>query len=282
MTDDPTPIPPDNTPEETPGDGEPESGSIVDALSPGIPLPAPASIKRALPFKALVGSVLFIATLLTVFLSLFTKPGNRGELPELKRALAQLEEGSALLFIPDAIALDSSRDVHLVLHPEWQPEAFIENLHATGTVDTIQFPVASRMKAYLISRDSDFEILSIPPGHDSKPIFDSTATTWTWDVKALQPGDLKLRVGIDAHLPLPNGAVEHNVFTSPPARVEVKGRFSRYVLAFIRNNWQWLWAVLLVPGVRWVWIRWKDWEDGKTPRPPFGFNVSQTPTFGKK
>jgi len=86
---------------------------------------------------------------------------------------------------------------------------------------------------------------------ESQVVSTGQPTTWEWQIKALSEGIQYLHLSLDAHFKIQDEDAVRELETfdrdiavevSPLARVS----------SFLTQNWQWVWAALLVPGVPWL------------------------------
>ena len=84
-------------------------------------------------------------------------------------------------------------------------------------------------------------------------------TKWKWDVGAITSGSHKLYLVLNTVITVDGEKAPRTIRTFDHS-IEVKVKFTSQVATFFDNNWQWLWAAIIVPIAGFLWKRRKGSE----------------------
>lgn len=113
--------------------------------------------------------------------------------------------------------------------------------------------IEDSMKAYLLPYDNDeFDIRPVQP-EPEQFIPPSGYAEWDWNVRALRSGMNRIEMSIYGVLNSDTGDTQFRTAYDRTIIVGVVPMY--YVNRFIAENWQWLWAAILVPGFTYWWTR---------------------------
>jgi hypothetical protein len=164
--------------------------------------------------------------------------------------------GQIAFNVPPVMALDQSYLIALNLglsKTEEELKTDLRNQGVKGDLKSDSIKVDTNMQA-ILSGDG-FTIT--PVTADKLPISANNITEWKWDVRPVKTGTLRLHVVINALVDLNDGAGKqpYPVRTfDQEYQIAVPWR-NRFVFAFVGNNWQWLWATLVIPVAGLLWNR---------------------------
>jgi hypothetical protein len=168
-------------------------------------------------------------------------------LDEIDRYLNRLDPGSIAFNAPDRMQAGDVAEIRLLLSPDLTVAALQEQLQGLpGVVQGAVIKVAPRMEATLTGQN--FTITAVTPS--TQAVARNETTEWRWDVSAHSAGEHRL------HLVL-NATIEGTSRTlrTFDRTIVVDVTLGQQISAFARDNWEWLWATVLVPVAGWVWKR---------------------------
>lgn len=129
--------------------------------------------------------------------------------------------------------------------------ALPEGLQGPGKPQEAPLKVSEIMKVTLTGDRNAFLIQAI--GDEKQVVAGKPYAQWEWHVTPLQSGDQKLTLTATAIISLPERgeASIHYKTLEKPIIVHVDRWYTSS--QFIANNWQWLWAVVIVPAAGLLW-----------------------------
>lgn len=154
---------------------------------------------------------------------------------------------------PETIQLGDTAVVQLELSPSFSVDELKAMITEPGKKEgeSIFMPFSRRVEAHLTG--SAFKI--VPLGTEiARAVEPGAICEWSWEVTPTQSGTHLLSLTIDAVVVIEgkDAAREKRVFGKP---IRVNVTLVQMVAGFISNNWQWLWAVGLVPLGGWMFER---------------------------
>jgi hypothetical protein len=129
--------------------------------------------------------------------------------------------------------------------------ALAQGLQGPGKPQEESLKVSEVMKVTLTGDRNAFLIQNI--GEEDQVVAGKQYAQWEWHVTPLQSGDQKLTLTATAKIFLP-GRGEKPIYhktLEKPIIVQVDRWYASK--QFIANNWQWLWAVVVVPAAGLLW-----------------------------
>jgi hypothetical protein len=167
---------------------------------------------------------------------------------ELDKKLAHMKQGNIAFNVPPVMSLDQTYLIALNLSLAKTSDELKDELRdkgVTGDLKTDRISVDSNMQAILTG--DGFAIN--PVTADKLPISANNVTEWKWDVRPIKSGTLRLHVVINALVDLNDGTGRQPYpVKSFDKEYDVAVPWkNRFVFAFIGNNWQWLWATIVIP-----------------------------------
>jgi hypothetical protein len=172
---------------------------------------------------------------------------------ELKRA--QLERFT-LTPSTDTLTVGQTATVELIMRPGRRLIEMIATATPAGSPPS-QPQVTGVMKADL---DGGFAFAVTPDEPVQKGVRAHGDTDWNWSIRALEQGVQKLTARLTTPVMFEGTLTDVDVrdidltivvIPVPPATIPVTAQ----VLNFLGDNWQWLWAAILVPCAGWLWKR---------------------------
>ena len=179
-----------------------------------------------------------------------SEPEN-SPLSVVDQILERLDLGNIAFNTPDIMGLDEVYQVELLLSPSEDSASLAESITGDGPVETVEgVRVAPEMEATLVG--AGFEIKAATPARQA--VGRLQRTRWAWDVSPKSKGSKNLHLTLSARI-LVEGKDTPYVVKTFSRTIKVEVSFWGSVLAFLGNNWQWLWTTLIVPLVMWLWKR---------------------------
>jgi len=77
-------------------------------------------------------------------------------------------------------------------------------------------------------------------------------TQWNWDVTPVEGGEQLLSIIVTVVIKLPDGSWKSKELGVFSKTIKVKVSSQRTLSQFIRNNWQWMMATLIIPTAAWL------------------------------
>ena len=213
----------------------------------------------------LIGAVVLCA-LLGMFLTVSVENGDLptliapppdDRLSAVDRILQNLELGNIAFNAPQTINLRETAVIQLMLSLATPTEELKQMIEAAGEKEGAQIRVSDRMEARLSG--PNFAITAITPELQAVSRID--ITEWKWEVKPSSHGRHNLHLTVSALLNV-DGASTPRVIRTFDKMLEVEVAWHQRVGSFVEENWQWLWAAILVPLVGWLWKRKSGRADG--------------------
>jgi hypothetical protein len=137
-----------------------------------------------------------------------------------------------------------------MLSLETPTEELKQMIEAAGEKEGAQIRVSDRMEARLSG--PNLAITAITPEIQAVSRIDFTE--WKWEVKPTGHGRHNLHLTVSALLDV-DGASTPRVIRTFDKVLEVGVAWDQRVGSFVEENWQWLWAAILVPLAGWLWKR---------------------------
>jgi hypothetical protein len=95
-----------------------------------------------------------------------------------------------------------------------------------------------------------FDIKALTP--ERQAISPTSQTEWLWQLTPKAPGQHEITLSISAVVTVDGNTAERFIKTFEKT-VIVEITTMQYIMGFAKQYWQWLWTVLIVPGI--VWLR---------------------------
>jgi hypothetical protein len=169
-----------------------------------------------------------------------------------------LESASIVYTPPKDIRWKSSATNELDLSPQYSIEELKQQITKINQEEGANIQVSSTMDALL--EGPDFTITPATPTRQA--VSSQRITSWTWDIEPAKTGTRPLHMTLSALIDI-QGELTPLAFKVYDDNVEVNETLPQHIEEFFSNNWQWLWAALLVPVVGWLWTKYKRWKANK-------------------
>lgn len=178
------------------------------------------------------------------------KEGRHALIAAVDRILDSLAQANIAFNAPASMNLTESTQIHLLLSLEQSIEDLHKALTQAGDKQGAQIRVAERMEAHLTGQN--FRITAITP--EEQAITSKGVTEWEWEVKPTTPGRHNLHLTLTALFAVDGNSTRRSIRTFDKT-IEVEITWSQQISEFVINNWQWLWAAILLPLIGWLWKR---------------------------
>ena len=171
-------------------------------------------------------------------------------LGDVDRLLEEMELGTIAFNVPANINIDDSPQIQLILSLAETIEKLKQSISGEGEKVGATIRVSDRMEARLSGYM--FQITAITP--EIQAVSKRQQTEWKWEVQPKKEGRHKLHLTLAALLEVDEHSTPRVIRTFDKIIV-VNVTMTKKIGLFIKNNWQWLWAAILVPVVGWLWKR---------------------------
>lgn len=166
------------------------------------------------------------------------------------RILAKLAFGNVAFNAPKTMNLHETAVIQLLLSLETPIDELKQMVEAAGEKEGEQIRVYDRMQAHLSG--PNFAITAITD--ETQAVSRSNITEWKWEVKPNSGGRHNLHLTMEVLLSVDGASTPRGIRTFDKV-IEVEVAWHQRVGSFFENNWQWLWAAILVPIIGWLWKR---------------------------
>jgi flagellar basal body-associated protein FliL len=182
--------------------------------------------------------------------------GEEEEYPSLEnvdKALKSLVLGNIAFNTPKEIQWNNTAVIELLLSPSFSVDELKDKIQEAGEREGAKIRVADQMSAVL--KSSGFEIKELTP--KIQAISFEEITDWKWEITPIKRGEQTLYLTISAIL-FVNGERTPRKIESYREKIYIKVTFMQLLSFFIKDKWNWLWSVILVPLIIWIWKKWKS------------------------
>ena len=177
-----------------------------------------------------------------------TPPPNSVEL--IDQILRELNWGNIAFNAPSTMQYAQAQSVELLLSPSLSAEDLQAKLHQNVGAESAHVHVSNRMEAQLTG--TGFTIQALRP--DLQAVTSEQVTRWKWEVTPTERGRQTLHLTLSAHIEVA-GRDTPLVVRTFHREIQVNITVPQRLSGFIQNNWQWLWATLVVPIAGYLWQR---------------------------
>ena len=177
-------------------------------------------------------------------------PKNNGSPISVDSLLKKMELGSIAFNAPININIDDSPQIQLILSLDETIEKLKQSITEEGEKVGATIRVSDRMEARLSGYM--FQITAITP--EIQAVSKLQQTEWKWEIHPKEEGKHKLHLTLTALLEI-DGRSTPRVIRTFDKIIEVNVTTTQMISLFFKNNWQWLWAAILVPIAGWLWKR---------------------------
>jgi hypothetical protein len=180
-----------------------------------------------------------------------------GSVSAVDRIIQAMDWGNVAYNVPRSIRLGATEEIQLLLSLQQSLKDLQHDVTAAGEVEGARVQVSNVMKASLSG--SDFQIEVISP--ETQAISSTGTTEWKWEIRPKTAGEHQVHLVLSALFEVDGVSAARPIKTyDRTITIEVTPGYQ--VRDFIRRNWQWLWAAVLVPLVT-VYVKWKQGDKGQ-------------------
>lgn len=162
--------------------------------------------------------------------------------------LQRMSNANIAFNAPQSMSLEDTATIELKLGLNTEISDLKGLIESEGPKEGFNIKVAERMEARLSGQN--FAITAITP--EVQAISRNEITSWSWEVKPKAKGQQYLHLTLTALIGINGNSTPRTLRTFSKA-VNVEITQAQQLESFIGQNWQWLWATLLVPIAGWVW-----------------------------
>lgn len=170
-------------------------------------------------------------------------------------AVQSLEWGTIVFNVPSQMRYQERYVVELVLSmtaSRAELQAELETGAGAGA-QSAEIRISNEMEARLTG--TGFTFKRIEPA--SQAVSRLATTRWRWEVIPEERGTRVLHLALYAHIRIA-GSDKRYVVRTFDRTINVQITMPQRVTGFVFENWQWLWAALLLPTAGYLWKRRKD------------------------
>jgi len=170
----------------------------------------------------------------------------------IQDAFDNLPMASIAFNAPEAMALEETGGIELLLSLTEPVEVLQKQLTEIGKRHGAQIRVGTQVEATLLPvRKTAFEVAAIGPDTQNlRP----DGNRWAWRITPLEAGAQELYLTVSAVYQV-GGRDGRATMSTYRHNITVNVTPWKRIKAFGKNNWQWLWATLLIPAAGWLWKR---------------------------
>lgn len=162
------------------------------------------------------------------------------------KALDKLEIANIAFNAPQKMNAEESTMIQLFLGISKSSEELSKEITAPGTKESASIRVSKYMEAQLTG--ANFSITAVTP--EKQMISRNSITDWKWEVQPKSEGRLKLHLMLTAIIDV-NGTSVQKAIRTFDREIEVEITIRQALSHFVKENWQWLWAAILIPLFGW-------------------------------
>ncbi|MFT7224391.1 MAG: hypothetical protein ACI82Z_001948 [Cellvibrionaceae bacterium] len=164
--------------------------------------------------------------------------------------LNEMEFATIAFNAPATINIDDRPQIQLILSLSETVDVIKQSIIEEGERIGATIKVSNRMEAHLSGYM--FQISAITP--ETQAVSKSQRTEWKWEIYPKEEGQHRLHLTLTALLEIDGHSTPRAIRTFSKI-IEVNVTATQKFGMFFKNNWQWLWAAILIPVAGWLWKR---------------------------
>lgn len=156
---------------------------------------------------------------------------------------------------PETMPLKTAQHIQMLLSPDMTRRELIGRLKEPGRREGAEsIRTSDRVEAVLSG--SAFTITELTPREQDIDLNRSEPVEWRWEVKADSPGTHRLFLVLNSVV-YEEGTARKRTVRSFDRQITINVGWDERVLAFVGDNWQWLWTTVFIPlfPIVWAWRR---------------------------
>jgi hypothetical protein len=172
-------------------------------------------------------------------------PPARDLFDEIDRALEKMEDANVAFNAPSALDLGERTEIQLLLSLRKPIRVLEAELEAGGVKEGANVRVSPLVEARLTGLGFAIEALT----KQQQPVGRKTDAEWRWEIEGRQEGAQRLHLTLTAFVPVdgPGGRPVTRTIDTFDRTISIQVSWGRRTTDFIDENWQWLWAAIVVP-----------------------------------
>ncbi|WP_146232664.1 MULTISPECIES: hypothetical protein [Pseudomonas] len=174
------------------------------------------------------------------------EPPHTDDFLAADRALEELRIANIAFNAPQKINIEDSTKIQLFLSLSNSSEELISRITAPGTQESASIRVSKEMEARLTG--TNFSISAIKA--ERQMVTGGSTTEWEWVVQPKNEGSSTLYLTLTAIVDV-NGTSVQKAIRTFDREIEVEVTLQQTISSFLKTNWQWLWAAILIPLAGW-------------------------------
>jgi hypothetical protein len=182
------------------------------------------------------------------------RPEESPNSPEIDRIISTLGVAKIAFNTPDSMSLNEAKKLELLFSTYLSEEELKKAVAEHNVEGTIQgepdIKFSDEMEATLTG--DGFQITNVLPAR--RLISKKKITEWTWDVRPLKEGKLRLHLTLNALVKI-GGDPQLYPIRTYDREYTVSVGFTDSVTNFAKDHWQWLWTTVFLPVGAWLWKR---------------------------
>ncbi len=164
--------------------------------------------------------------------------------------LKQMDFGAIAFNAPGEMNIKDSHQIQLILSLNEAADNLKKAITEEGEKIGAHIQVSDRMEARLSGYM--FQITAVTP--ETQAVSKSHRTEWKWEIHPKKQGQHRLHLTLTALIDIDGNNTPRAIRTFSEV-IEVNVTTTQQIGIFVKNNWQWLWAAILVPVAGWLWKR---------------------------
>ncbi|MFJ7792370.1 hypothetical protein [Pseudomonas sp. NPDC096950] len=165
----------------------------------------------------------------------------------MDRVLERLASASIVFNAPSHLNAEDTTEIQLVMSLAETAEMLESIVSAPGEKEHATVKVSKLMEAKLIGEN--YSIKSITP--EQQIVANQGITEWKWSVHPTSEGRQTLYLTLTAILSVDGSTLQKSIRTFEK-EIVVEVTATQRIKYFVENNWQWLWAAILIPLIGWL------------------------------
>ena len=173
------------------------------------------------------------------------EPAARDPFAEVDRALETMEQANVAFNAPRALDLGEGTEIRLLLSLRKPIRVLQKELAASGVKEGSTVRVSPLVEAGLTGLGFAIEALT----KQQQPVGRKTDAEWRWEIEGRQEGAQRLHLTLTAFVPVDGagGSPVTRTIDTFDHTIAIRVSWGHRTTAFVGDNWQWLWAAVVVP-----------------------------------
>lgn len=193
-------------------------------------------------------------------IQLISPPLESTSLEFVRKIKDNLESGNIVFNTPTKMKIKESKIIELLLSKNLSIQELQSSLKSGSNVKSSLIKISNLMNATL--KGKGFEIEELSP--EIQAISPDETITWKWQVIPTKDGDQSLVLTLSAIVNVGDKEAKLVIKTFVE-KIKIEVAIDQNISDFLSNNWQWLWASILVPLSPFIW---KYYQKRKTKNNP--------------